>query len=71
MTSSIDVRDLAWRITEYEEGRLEDEEVDALFQYLINTGLAWTFQGSYGRAAVDLIRSGRCHLPQIQTGGAG
>ncbi len=44
-----------------EAGELTDEDdVYDLFQALINNGQAWTLQGFYGRAAADLIRSGRC-----------
>jgi hypothetical protein len=45
-------------ILDYEMGILEDTEVVELFQELVNTGLAWTLQGSYGRTARDLIEQG-------------
>jgi hypothetical protein len=48
------------RIIRYENGELEHDEVIELFQELINTGLAWTLQGSYGRMAEALITSGEC-----------
>ena len=34
------------------------EEMLDLFSRLIETGLAWTLQGSYGRTARDLISNG-------------
>ncbi len=44
-----------------EEGELtEEEDILALFQALIDNGLAWSLQGYYGRAAADMIRSGQC-----------
>ena len=47
-------------IIKYEMGELDDIEIIALFQELINTGLAWRLQGSYGRAAKHLIEAGYC-----------
>lgn len=50
------------RILAYENGELtEEDEVVSFFQDLIDSGLAWSLQGSYGRAANDLIRGGYCH----------
>jgi len=42
-----------------EEVATEDEYL-AAWQYLIDTGLAWTLQGFFGRTASDLIASGKC-----------
>ena len=34
-------------------------------QNLIDTGAAWTLEGSFGRAAMDALESGLvCYLPQ-------
>ena len=45
-------------IIDYEDGWLNAEEVFNLFSVLIQTGLAWTLQGSYGRTARHLIDQG-------------
>jgi len=38
----------------------EEQLIDA-WQYLIDTGLAWTLQGCFGRTASRLIEQGICH----------
>lgn len=49
------------QITDYEQDNL-DEMGDALvLQTAINAG-QWALQGSYGRAMMDAIKSGRCAL---------
>lgn len=49
-------------IMDYESGNLESGQdmIDG-FQELINSGLAWQLQGSYGRTARSLIEQGLCH----------
>ena len=54
--------DVTGFILAYEAGEIQDEEeVYAGFQELINRGMVWTLQGSYGRQAVQLIQQGFCH----------
>lgn len=48
-------------IIAFEGGELGEDAIVALFQALIDTGLAWRLQGSYGRLAKALIEAGRCH----------
>lgn len=48
-------------LMDYEAGTLEDEEVVAGFQQLINSGTAHQLQGHYGRMAEALISEGYCH----------
>jgi hypothetical protein len=50
--------DLTSMIIDYENGNLDEEQVLDLFQNLVNTGLAWSLQGSYGRQAMAFIQAG-------------
>ena len=50
--------DTTGAIISYEMGDLDAEETIELFQHLVNTGMAWTLQGSYGRTAQALIDAG-------------
>ena len=50
----VDVQD----IMAFESGEMTEEEVLEFFQDLVDTGMAWTLQGSYGRLAARLIESG-------------
>ena len=59
--------DLTGDILAYETGQLDDEEIIELFQNLINNGLAWQLQGSYGRTAVSLLKAGVCTPAQSET----
>lgn len=46
------------RIMRYEDGNMDHEEITDLFQDLLDTGLAYSLQGSYGRKAEELIKAG-------------
>ena len=50
-------------ITAYEDGELDREESIELFQALVDSGLAWQLQGSYGRTAQALINAGEITCP--------
>lgn len=45
-------------IIRYESGELSEDECIELFQYLVDTGLAWQLQGHYGRTAKALLDAG-------------
>ena len=39
----------------------DEETTIEAWQHLIDSGLAWTLQGSFGRKAAELIEQGVCH----------
>ena len=41
------------------ENATKEQQIEA-WQYLIDTGLAWTLQGWFGRTAAALIEQGVC-----------
>ncbi len=47
-------------IIAYEDGELDDGSIITGFQVLIDNGMAWRLQGSYGRMAAHLIKEGHC-----------
>lgn len=64
MPEQFDVVDFLMR---YDAGDLSESEFITLFQYLIDTGMAWHLQGRIGRTAQDLIESGVCQRPAANT----
>jgi hypothetical protein len=50
--------DIVSKIVAYENGELSDKDTIALFQELVNNGMAWKLQGHYGRVATALINDG-------------
>ena len=49
------------KVMAYESGEMNDEEMVAFFQEIIDSGLVWGLQGHYGRTAAALIERGVCH----------
>lgn len=52
-------------IVDYEMGLLNEDETIQLFQNLVDTGMAWSLQGRYGRIARALIDNGT--ITQVAT----
>ena len=48
------------QIIAFENGELDDQQTISFFQQLIDSGMAWSLQGSYGRMALALIEEGYC-----------
>lgn len=59
MTRDYSAGQLALMIA-WEQGELGHDDTVALFQSLIDTGLAWNLQGCYGRQAKGLLDAGLC-----------
>lgn len=58
MKTRVNVSELAARSQSYESGELTpDQEID-LFADLVKSGMAWKFQGHYGRVATAYIENG-------------
>lgn len=55
---SVPTVDLVGDIIAFENGDLDAADTLRLFQHLVDTGLAWTLQGAYGRYAADLLQAG-------------
>lgn len=51
------------KICKYEEGEMPETEMISFFQELVDSGMAWTLQGHYGRTAMALIEEGHIKVP--------
>lgn len=56
--------DVIGAIMDFESGMLATCEIVELFQHLVDTGMAWNLDGSYGRAAERLIERGLIKRPK-------
>lgn len=57
-------KDIVGQVVAYESGELSEEEAIEFFQQIVDNGLVWTLQGSYGRTAQRLIDAGLVKLKQ-------
>lgn len=55
--------ELVSAMMDFEDGQATEEDVIDLFQHLVNTGLAWRLQGSYGHMAHRLLQAGHITMP--------
>lgn len=46
------------RLMAWENGEMQPDDERELFQLLVNSGLAWSLQGMYGRQAMAMIKAG-------------
>lgn len=58
------MQDIVGQIVAFEQGELEDGEVYALFQFLLDSGMIYSLQGSYQRMAEDLLLAGVIEQPE-------
>jgi len=56
--------DLIGQLIAYETDGLDEEQTIELFQHLVDTGMAWTLQGSYGRQAYAMAQRGLIKIPE-------
>ena len=52
--------DIVDKIIAFEEGLLSEQETIDFFQEMIDDGMVWRLQGSYGSMAQALIDAGLC-----------
>ena len=57
-------------IIAFEQGETDEQETIEGFQALIDSGIVWSLQGSYGRTAARLIEAGYCFRPGEQPKGS-
>jgi hypothetical protein len=58
--------DVTSGIIAYEEGELSDKQTIELFQHLLDSGMVWSLQGSYGRTAMAMLEAGLLNPPKKQ-----
>jgi hypothetical protein len=59
----IGLLDIGSKLFAYEAGEMPEELVVEMFQELVDSGLVLQLQGSYQRAAAELVRAGLVTVP--------
>ena len=57
--------DVTKKISAFEDEKLDDNSINELFQYLVDTQQVWEMEAKYGRKAVELAEAGRITLPDL------
>lgn len=58
------MQDIVEKIIAFENGEMENEEVFTLFQFLLDSGMIHSLQGSYQRMAEELLLAGKVDMPK-------
>jgi hypothetical protein len=58
MENSVDKTNVITYMMDYEMGNLSPDNIIKLFQYLLDSGMSWKLQGTYGRMTKTLLDSG-------------
>ena len=58
------MQDIVEKIIAFENGEMENEEVFTLFQFLLDSGMIHSLQGSYQRMAEELLLAGKVEMPK-------
>ena len=56
--------DTVSQIMAYENGEMEQSEMIAFFQFLLDSGMIYSLQGSYQRTAQQLLDAGLIEQPK-------
>ena len=56
-----------WDVEDPEGAGMTEKDYLDMWQYLVDTGMAWRLQGWYGRTASALLEQGLIHPPKKKT----
>ncbi len=55
--------DLLGKMMAWEDGSLDCDDVVPFFQRIVDSGLVWKLQGTYGRTAQNMLDAGMIEAP--------